>query len=105
MNHADMCTITINGEAIYSPIGRRLDDVLSELRTEMTLPDPRPCGGFGMCGCCRVMIRAESGAVNHPTEDERIHLSDDELSRGIRLACRTVIWGNCAITTRDHMTE
>ena len=45
-----------------------------------------PCGGFGVCGKCKV--RFASGAVPDPTPDELRHLPPQELSEGWRLACR-----------------
>lgn len=49
-----------------------------------------PCGGEGICGKCRVVVRRGAG---DPTEDERNHLTADELAAGTRLACRTPVVG------------
>ena len=46
---------------------------------------PADCGGRGTCGKCRV--RFLSGAPE-PAEEERKKLSPEQLSEGIRLACR-----------------
>lgn len=46
------------------------------------------CGGLGKCGKCKVKVVS---AIGGPTEVERELLSKDELSQGIRLACRTRI--------------
>jgi len=47
------------------------------------------CGGHGKCGKDRVLLQeADRLLVNEPTAIERIHLSSDELSRGVRLACQ-----------------
>ena len=47
------------------------------------------CGGHGICGKDRILIahanRAEMSAV---TEVEKEHLTPEEISRGIRLACQ-----------------
>ncbi|MDD5241124.1 MAG: ASKHA domain-containing protein [Sulfuricella sp.] len=44
------------------------------------------CRGLGACGLCRVRVAGgESGA---PTLNERIHLSPELLSQGVRLACQ-----------------
>jgi len=46
------------------------------------------CGGLGKCGKCKVKVVS---AIGRPTKEERELLSKDELSQGIRLACRTRI--------------
>lgn len=49
------------------------------------------CGGHGKCGGDRIRISTlNQGALNLSaiTESERIHLSSEELSSGIRLACQ-----------------
>ena len=43
-----------------------------------------PCGGKGTCGRCRVVMATGAPA---PSAEERELLSDDELARGVRLAC------------------
>ena len=45
-----------------------------------------PCGGFGVCGKCKV--RFTGGAVPEPTEEELRHVPAQELAEGWRLACR-----------------
>ncbi len=58
------------------------------------LPDisiDAPCGGKGTCGKCR--IKVINGYVSPLTEEEEKLLSPAELSRGVRLACRTTALG------------
>lgn len=48
-----------------------------------------PCGGKGKCGKCRVTVL---GGRSSPLDaSERSFLTDEELSRGVRLACMTEI--------------
>ena len=54
-----------------------------------------PCGGKGSCGKCRVQIL--EGSVSAPDTEELRLLSSDELTRGIRLACRTVPEGSVSV--------
>ena len=56
---------------------------------------PLPCGGHGKCGKCRVIA---SGELSPITATEREHLTEDEIARGIRLACQTRICGDCEIS-------
>jgi Na+-transporting NADH:ubiquinone oxidoreductase subunit F len=46
---------------------------------------PSACGGKASCGQCRVHVR--SGAPDHVQEERRI-LSQDEMARGVHLACQ-----------------
>ncbi len=51
-----------------------------------------PCGGFGVCGKCRV--RFIGGAVPDPTAEELRHVPAQDLSAGWRLACRHRLMGD-----------
>jgi len=48
---------------------------------------PSECGGKGTCGKCKVVIRP----TPQSTERDEEHLSKEEISRGIRLACEHII--------------
>jgi uncharacterized 2Fe-2S/4Fe-4S cluster protein (DUF4445 family) len=47
-----------------------------------------PCGRQGTCGQCRVVIPRNAPA---PNEIERARLPQDDLARGVRLACQTPV--------------
>ncbi len=49
------------------------------------------CNGKGTCGKCRV--QHIDGKISEPQVDELKHISEDELSAGIRLACRSTVVG------------
>jgi uncharacterized 2Fe-2S/4Fe-4S cluster protein (DUF4445 family) len=51
-----------------------------------------PCGGFGVCGKCKV--RFTGGAVPEPTQEEYRHVPAQELAEGWRLACRHRVMGD-----------
>jgi len=51
------------------------------------------CGGKGICGKCRVIIRSTS-KISNITDTEKEHLSTSELKSGYRLAC-------CCYLTHD----
>lgn len=46
------------------------------------------CGGMGKCGKCKITVVS---ALGTPSADEKALLDPEELSRGVRLACRTKI--------------
>jgi uncharacterized 2Fe-2S/4Fe-4S cluster protein (DUF4445 family) len=46
------------------------------------------CGGNGICGKCRVIVR-DLNSTNKSTRIEKKHLSSHELDSGYRLACQT----------------
>jgi len=54
-----------------------------------------PCGGKGTCGKCRIRVR--EGDVSPVTPEEEKLLSAEDLSRGIRLACKTKVNGPAVI--------
>ncbi len=86
--------ITINGTPATCPGGTTLGDLLSGHGQ-----GHMPCGGHGKCGKCRVTV---TGDVSEPSDDEKRVLTPDELSRGIRLACRVTVLGDCAVTTAEQ---
>jgi len=47
------------------------------------------CGGHGVCGADRVVVDFNNQKrLNPPNEVERSHLSAEEISNGMRLACQ-----------------
>ena len=95
MEHTNQtATVTLNGKAQFCSVGITLGDLMqSHGHGHM------PCGGHGKCGKCRVTV---TGEVSPPTEDEKRALTPDELARGIRLACRVTVLGDCTVTTAEQ---
>lgn len=60
------------------------DESLMDALARHGLPVQNVCNGKGTCGKCKVQIM---GTVPSPTERDRKHLNETELSAGIRLAC------------------
>ena len=86
--------VMLNGKPISCPVGTCLGDLLSH-HGQGTMP----CGGHGKCGKCLVTV---TGAVSDPTEDEKRILSPEELAKGIRLACRVTVLGDCTAVTAEQ---
>ena len=53
-----------------------------------------PCGGGGTCGKCRVIA---SGALSALTAEERRFLPENEMARGVRLACQCLALGDFTV--------
>ncbi len=56
------------------------------------------CGGRGICGKCKIIVRSGNKAISPPNDSEKNSLSSDELSKGYRLACRAFIKENETIS-------
>ncbi len=83
----DSITVTVDGVSRKVSQGTKLSAILgSEI----------PCGGHGKCGKCKVLAK---GNLSVPTETERTLLGEEALSNGIRLACSTMVEGECTIQT------
>ena len=86
--------VTLNGTSHTCLVGTSLGDVLTH-HGKGTMP----CGGHGKCGKCLVTV---TGNVSAASADEKRILSADELAKGIRLACRTTVLGDCTVTTAEQ---
>ncbi|MEI7904035.1 MAG: ASKHA domain-containing protein [Candidatus Firestonebacteria bacterium] len=54
-----------------------------------------PCGVLGKCGKCRVEV---SEGANEPDYIEKEKLSEEEINRGVRLACRAKVFADAVVT-------
>ncbi len=86
-DHNEFAVVTVNGTVLSAKRGQRLSELLDI---------DAPCGGHGKCGKCKVIA---VGALSPLSDAERMHLSADEISRGVRLACVTVVLGDCQVQT------
>lgn len=86
-----MAKITINGTAYIVPSGIRLSEAL---KLESSISVPQPCAGLGRCAKCRVFA---SGQLSPLSAAEKQHLSEEDIEKGVRLACCTYITGDCEV--------
>lgn len=84
--------VTINGKTFKAEENETLYSVLKSSGSGVDAV----CGGHGKCGKCRVIV---SGAVSEPTEKELRALTDEDIKAGVRLACMTLVKGDCFIRT------
>lgn len=60
-------------------------DLLNYINTRSPFNLPAPCGGKGRCGKCRILLI--EGELSPVSAEERRFISDQDLARGVRLAC------------------
>lgn len=77
--------VSINGKNILTDSGNTLSEILGI---------EKPCGGHGKCGKCKLIAK---GNISKPSKTELRLLTQNELDRGVRLACVTHVLGDCEI--------
>lgn len=80
MNEKASIIVQPQGLELEAEEGKSLLDVIGAAGITVN----SECGGLGNCGKCKVFI---SGNVPAPSSLDLLHLSDDEIAAGIRLAC------------------
>ncbi len=78
----------------FEPAGKKVEDepdTILEIARRNGVLIRSDCGGKGVCGKCKVVVVDFRGSLSEVTEQERKHLTEDELSRGYRLACQAKI--------------
>lgn len=79
-------------EVVFQPYGNRSKfrpgtTILNAAKT-LGVDISSLCGGSGTCGKCKVKVQNGVEGLSPPTEKESKHLSQEELSATIRLACQ-----------------
>lgn len=86
---------------LFKPMNREIDvrkgtSILESAR-EAGVRIENVCGGKGQCGKCRVIVTSGDTRIL-PDYDLRMRfLSDEEVSEGHRLACRTLALSDCEV--------
>ena len=84
-------TVTVDGKQFTLEAGTKISDFLKEHGFIIDAP----CGCKGLCGKCRITA---SGALSPMTDSEFAFFTKDEIFAGMRLACLTVIEGDCRLS-------
>jgi len=87
-------TFQPHGRTIHVRHGTRLVEAAVEAGVTLNMP----CGGEGVCGKCRVVLRQGAGPLEAA---ERQAVSQAELDHGIRLACQTTVEGPMTVEVPD----
>ncbi len=87
---------------VFEPLGKQVHVLqgtkLMEAAAGAGIAIDLPCGGEGVCGKCRVIVRR--GACE-PNAVERDALTQEELDQGFRLACQSSVCGPMTVDVPD----
>jgi uncharacterized 2Fe-2S/4Fe-4S cluster protein (DUF4445 family) len=90
---------------VFQPSGRRgeFDGELTILEAAKNLGVPLEslCGGEGWCGRCKIIVEEGLGNLSSITTEERLLLTDEELSSNFRLACRARFHGDVMVSVPE----
>jgi uncharacterized 2Fe-2S/4Fe-4S cluster protein (DUF4445 family) len=87
---------------IFQPYGKRSEvpagTTILEAAKDIGIKLSSLCGGKGLCGKCRIIVRSGKELLSHPSEPEKHIFSREDLNNGLRLACQTIVQGKGAVT-------
>ena len=82
------------GKRLKATVGKTILDIAQEAGVDIQ----SVCAGKGICGKCRIIVRAGSEFLSQASKVERTAFSHDEVEEGYRLACRSIIVKTGAVT-------
>lgn len=89
----------------FQPVGKRVEvkagATILEAARLAGLPITADCGGLGLCGQCRVIIRHHPESLEPITPAELNWFSETEIAAGYRLACEAVIQADMRVDLPD----
>lgn len=91
--------IYINNSEIIVKKGTLVSEAISSIDDNT---DIFSCGGKGICGKCKVSAEGNLSSIR---SSEKNLLIEDEIKRGIRLACKTKILGECKIKYKNNNNQ
>jgi ferredoxin len=87
----------------FIPIGKAAsalpNETLLDVARRAGAPLGNSCGGVGICGRCRVRVLSGAENVFPPTSIELQTMTNRGFESDERLACLTVVNGDCSVTT------
>ncbi|HOV26508.1 MAG TPA: 2Fe-2S iron-sulfur cluster binding domain-containing protein [Pseudobacteroides sp.] len=75
------------------------EKTILDVAKDLDLKVKASCGGKGKCGKC--IVRVIEGDVSELTKAEKKFFDDDEIEKGLRLACEAKITGDVKIELID----
>ncbi len=89
----------------FEPSGKRAEaragQTILEVAREVGVDIEAVCGGRGTCGKCKVIV---ADGLSPLTDQEKKLISEDEIRRGYRLACQTVVLADTDVVVPDEST-
>jgi ferredoxin len=88
----------VEHQVVQVEAGRKLRDIATEagINVDREFFRGLNCRGLGLCGCCKVWVRAaDAAALNAPNLRERFH----GMGGGRRLACQARVNGDVVVTS------
>jgi len=80
---------------VFQPHGKKIEAIkgktILEAANDAGVNISSICGGGGLCGKCRIIVREGKQNLSLPTEAEKRALSKEDLINNFRLACQTRI--------------
>ena len=95
----ETCNVLFQPEGLRAHVRR--GTLISDAVKTLGIPILLPCSGKGTCGKCIVEILTDAP---EPGDYDRLHLSEQELERGMRLACQTRIDRDMRILIRHEIS-
>lgn len=87
-------------EVFFEPAGRKVwvqsGSSLLETAGEAGIAVRSECGGEGICGKCRIIVK-DCDVTSELTKAEMKHLSRLEINSGYRLACQSRVWRDTTV--------
>ena len=87
----------------FTPLGKsaeaRADETVLDVARRAGAPIANACGGVGVCNRCGIRPLEGLANLKPMTSIERQLAADGELKEGNRLACQSIVTGDCAVTT------
>jgi uncharacterized 2Fe-2S/4Fe-4S cluster protein (DUF4445 family) len=95
-----MVSVIIHQGKKQIKVGISAGDTISAAIRKSGLHISMPCGGVGRCGKCAVSV---SGSLDEPDQTEKAFMND--ISEGMRLACRAAIRSDCEVFLADESAK
>jgi len=95
--YAEPVTVLSEVHLTIQPLGRRVNVPVGEsiysVARSAGVASEAFCGGRGLCGKCRIVVREGRELLSGLTDSEVKFLSKTEIRDGYRLACETIVKG------------
>jgi len=75
------------------------EKIILDVAKDLNLKIKASCGGKGKCGKC--IVRVIEGDVSELTKEEKRFFNEEEIEKGLRLACEAKITGDVKIELID----